>query len=240
MKQWTYGEVRTRVTNELDLQNETMISPDEMVGFCNEAMTEAESEIHKISEDYFLKTAPVTLVTGTQLYSLPADIFANKIRAIIYQNGAIVYPLRRIRGETKFYDATVTDYFGAAQYYRYRYFIINTSSAVGYQIQIHPPAVENGQLLTIWYLRGVNLVPLVSTGSQAASDAVILDIPEFYTFILQYMKCKCLEKEGDLRLETAVVALQHQRQMMVDTLTQMVPDDDDTVVPDQSFYWEHE
>jgi hypothetical protein len=237
----TYGQVRTRVIQELDLGNESFIAPDEMVGFCNEALAEAEAEIHKINEDYFLKKATISLTLGQQLYSLPADIYANKIRQILYSNNAIIYPLRHIkRSETTFYDATVTDYFGAAQFYRYRYLIINSSAAAGMQIELHPPAVETGPLLQIWYLRSIGLVPLVSAGSQAASDAALIDVPEFYNFILHYMKAKCLEKDSDPRLETALVALEHQRKMMVDTLTQMIPDDDDTIAPDLSFYWDSE
>jgi len=238
----TYGQVRSRVVSELDLTNETFISADEMVGFCNEALSEAEAEIHTTNEDYFLKKAWLpNLVTSQQLYALPTDIYANKIRQILYINGAIIYPMRKIkRSETQFYDAAVTDYFGAAQYYRYRYLILNNSAAAGMQLELHPPAVESGQLLQIWYLRSVGFIPLVSAGSQGASDATLVDIPEFYNFVIHYMKCKCLEKEGDPRLETALMALEHQRKMMVDTLTQMIVDDDDTVVPDFSHYWEHE
>lgn len=241
MNYQTYGQVRTRVSQECDLGNESFIAADEMVGFCNEALSEAEAEIHKINEDYFLKKALIALVLGQQLYSLPADIYANKIRAILYSNNAIIYPLRHIkRSETTFYDATVTDYFGAAQFYRYRYLIINASAAAGMQLELHPPAVESGNLLQIWYLRGVQAIPLVSAGSQAASDAVLIDLPEFSNFILHYMKCKVFEKEGDPRLEGAIIALEHQRKMMVDTLTQMIPDDDDTIAPDLSHYWDQE
>lgn len=241
MIQWTYGQLRTRVINELDLENETFIGPDEMVGFCNEALARAEAEIHKINEDYFLTNAPLSLVLNQQVYSLPSDIYAKKIRKIVYQSGAIIYEVRRIRGEKEFFDATVTDYFGAGLYWRYRYILINRSAAVGDQIQLHPvPTTENGPLFTIWYLRGILQIPLVSAGSQAASDATLIDIPEFYNYIIQYMKCKVLEKEGDPRLQNAMAVLANVQQNMVDTLTQMVPDDDDTIVPDFSHYWEHE
>lgn len=235
----TYGQIRAKVELDLDLQNETNITADEQVGYCNEAIQEAVAEIHKIHEDYFLNTATLALVSGTAAYTLPADIYANKIRDVVYANGAIIYKVRRIRGAQKFVDVLMTNQFGLAD--DYRYYTQNTSAAAGNQLVLVPASRETGNFITLWYLREANLVPLVSAGTQVASDASIIDIPEFYTFIIQFMKVRCLEKDGaDPRLQQAVMILEHERQMMVDTLTQMIPDDQDEVVADFSHYYEHE
>lgn len=213
-----------------------------MVGYCNEAIQEAVDEIQKLSEDYFLKSDTINLVQGQSKYSMPSDICANMIRSLIYNNGAgIIYPVRRVRGagENRFLDETLTTYFGTAQDYRYD--IENTDSTTGFQIVLIPPARESGAFITRRYLRQANYVPLVSSGSQNASDATVVDIPEFYTFIIQFMKCRCLEKEGsDPRLPQAAAILEHQREMMVSTLSNRVPDDDNTIIPDMTHYFEHE
>ena len=61
-------------------------------------------------------------------------------------------------------------------------------------------------------------------GTLAIQQAQLIDIPEFYEFLYQWMKCRCLQKEGDPRYESAIQELQGQRKMMVDTLTEMIDD----------------
>lgn len=244
MKQYTYGEIRTQVSNALDLTNETNIAADEMVGYCNESVLQAYSEILKLRDDYFLSSSTINLVNGTAQYSLPSNIFASKILGVIYDNGAgIIYPVRQMTQRQrweKFVDVAITNYFGPTIDYRYQ--IFNDSSTAGYKFVLVPPSRETGaSYIKIWFSRTANLVPLVSAGSQAASDATVVDIPEFYTFVMAYMKMLCLGKEGaDPRLPQYVALVESQRKMMVDTLTQMIPDDDDQIVPDMTFYSDHE
>ena len=44
MQYWTYLQVKTKIENDLDLQQETMITPAEMMGYCNEAIKMIEAE----------------------------------------------------------------------------------------------------------------------------------------------------------------------------------------------------
>jgi hypothetical protein len=67
-------------------------------------------------------------------------------------------------------------------------------------------------------------------------DTSICDIPEFTSFVIQWMKMRCYEKEGDPRFEGAAGLVQQQRKQMIDTLTNMVPDGDNEVEMDTSFY----
>ena len=69
-------------------------------------------------------------------------------------------------------------------------------------------------------------------------NSLLVDIPQFATFVMQWVKCRCLEKEGDPRMEGASLILQQQRKQMVDTLATRVPDLDDEVEPDFSAYQE--
>jgi hypothetical protein len=322
MKVWTYGEMDDKVRVDLDLQDEDFVTPDEMVGYANEAIDEAEATIHTLGaeEEYFLKRGFLALVTDQAQYSLPSDIYAMKIRGIIYQNGPDIYPINRIRRSKKF-ELLANLQESPTDTQAYRYFLHNPSAGLGVQMELVPAAREttggtftvtiaapgvftkanhgwaNGQAVRlqtsgalptglqeektyyvvnaatntfelsltagggsittsggqsgthqvgiwparaeIWYIRNANRVPLVSAGSQGASDATVIDIPEFANFVMQAMRVRCLQKEGDPRLQDELAILQQQRKMMVDTLTDVVPDDDNTVQADFSAYEEH-
>jgi hypothetical protein len=235
MRVWTYEEVRDRVLKDLDLEDEDFVQPDEMVGYCNEAIDEAEAEIHKIHEDYFLTSSAITMVANQATgYSLPADIYANKIRKLVYANGSVIYEVPRLRGTKIFQQIAEIAYAGSNE--DYSYFLKNADADTGVKLFLTPVARESGAYLTLWYLRNANRVPLIADGSLAATEAAKIDIPEFVNFVIQWMKVRCYEKDMDPRLEAAISVLQQQRKMMVETLTGMVVDDDDTIPMDTSFY----
>jgi hypothetical protein len=244
LKVWTFLELRTKVAQDLDTIDEPFVQMDEMIRYCNEAIEEAEAEICKISEDYFLTDpATITLVSGQQEYDLPTDIYINKIRAIVYHNGVIIYPITRMRGVGTFEEEEFIEQFQSLSfnyYYIYRYRIV-TPAPNQYKIKLYPPAREDGAFVKIQYLRSAALVPTLQSGaSQGAIDATTIDIPEFANFLMAFMKAKIRAKEngGSLLPEDATL-VQQQRQMMVDTLTERVPDDDTTINGDLSMYWEH-
>lgn len=241
MKLWTYREILQKVTSDLDLQDQQFITPDEMVGYCNEAIHEAESEILKISEDYFLATVGLSLIAGQQDYFLPPGVYAQKLRSIQYVNGSLNYPIRRIRGGSKFEDLTMVQNFGTED--DYMYIILNNIPGAQSKIRLYPTSRETGAFITLWYIRNaqkvltaaeVGIIP-TAENTTAQLDTV-LDIPEFYTFLIDFMKAKCLAKDGDPRYPDQVAALENQRKMMVESLTQQVPDDQDNILPDMSFY----
>jgi hypothetical protein len=55
---------------------------------------------------------------------------------------------------------------------------------------------------------------------------------------MQWMKVRCVEKDGDPRYEAMVAELQSQRKMMVDSLTEMIEDNDSEIQGDYSNYLE--
>ena len=244
MKLWTYQEILQKVTTDLDLQEQTFITPDELVGYCNEAIHEAASEILTLNEDYFLSSAPLTLVVGQRTYPLPTDMYAQKVRSIQYVNGAINYPIRRIRGGVKFDDLTMVDQYGVND--DYRYIMYNPTAGQGPEIQLHPNSRDAGTFVTIWYIRQAKYVPTAAEQGIKPTDpnnatqlATILDIPEFTSFIIDYMKTQCLAKDGDPRFTEQNQKMMVRRKMMVDSLTQQVPDDQDNILPDMSLYHWH-
>lgn len=223
----TYLSVKQKVERDLDLEGETFISDEEILGYCNEAIDDAEAEIHKINEDYFLTKYSVPLVQGTSVYDMPTDIYANKIRGVTYSNGSDVYPVTRIRGSHKFSTIAFINQAGASDDYRYE---LEHDALLGMQFVLYPAArTTDSTVMKLWYIRNAATVAL---------DTDTIDIPEFVNFIYQHMKWRCYEKEGHPNTPDAVVSLEKQRALMIQTLTDMVPDEDDTIEQDMSHYWE--
>lgn len=356
MKIWTYLEQKTKIIGDCDLQDEEFVQTDEMIGYFNEAISEAEAEIHGIREEYFLKSSFIPVVVGQDTYPYPDDIYIRKIRRIVYSNGTIIYEVKKLKELSKFKDIALTTQFGPNDDYRHysinpapgqdaivllpksrdtailpqvllgnsapftpqilwymrcaqrvpihneyvknwEQFILpqaitptgppggnviqlnQTGYANGDQVQFFPFAAPGGSAgLPAPLVPGVTyfvipvgpqtpgLVQLASTAQQAATgisdiiltntgsatgyfnvsiaatdaiiDSTIIDIPEFATFIMQWVKCRCFEKEGDPRLTAAVSTLEQQRAQMVGTLKEMVIDTDTEIEADFTHYQE--
>lgn len=225
---WTWAQIKAKVEFDLDLQDEIFIQPQELSGYGNEAIDEAEAEIHAIYEDYFLTSAPLDLQTGISEYPLPTDIYAHKIRGIIYSSGGITFQIPRIRDWNKFIKMALEMQYPATT--TYSYIIKNASALIGPRIILFPPAREtSSSVATLWYLRNANRI---------VDDDSICDIPEFVSFVIQFIKVRCYEKEGHPNLQFATLALQKQRELMIETLTDMIPDGDNNVEMDLTSYEE--
>lgn len=237
----TYSDYRVKVERDCDIQSETFITFDELVGLYNEAALDASSEIHKLNEEYYVASAPLSIVAGTHSYSLPSDIFIEKIRAVISDNGSDIYEITRIQRLRKFLDVHLDRQFGTDD--TMRYFISNESAATGKQITFVPtPQFTSATRITIWYLRDTAVVPLSADGSEAASNATVVDIPpEARNYVLSFMKEKVLAKEerGSVSHQAALLERERNRKMMVDTLTERFADDDNEVWKDLTHYREH-
>lgn len=217
----TYGELKADLQKELDLEDETFITPDELLNYFNEAITVVSSEIHTIYEDYFLaQTLSISITSGTSRYDLPDDIFAQKIRSLVYDDGASKkYEIKRIKQIKEIPFVANTDL--------YRYIIVNDATD-GVQIELHPTPAETNSNVKMMYLRGATRF----TGD----DADICDIPEFTNVVVQYAKWKCLCKEGHPDANNAAAILDGLRKQMVETLMARVPDEDNEVIKDTTFY----
>lgn len=225
---WTWSEIKSKVEMDLDLEEETFIQDDEMLGYGNEAVDEAEAEIHAIYEDYFLNKAYIALVSGTEDYSMPSDIYANKIRRIMYRGSGLVYTIERIKDWKKFEEYTDENVYQSST--RYKYMIYNPTAGAP-KLVLSPPAKETSSTnVQIWYIRNAN---------RFSVDADVCDIPEFVQFVIQYIKVRCYEKEGHPQMQEAIQILEAQRELMTSTLQQMVVDADNTLEPDFSTYEEH-
>lgn len=82
----------------------------------------------------------------------------------------------------------------------------------------------------IWYIRNAS-IPSLSTD--------YIDFPEFWHYIAQYVVVNCLKKEvGNPRIEIEAQTLLKFEQQMLETLANMVPDQDDKVEQDLTAYEE--
>jgi hypothetical protein len=357
MKIWTYAEMLSKIENDCDLEDETFISSDEMAGYFNEGLNEAESEIIELNQDYLLTKSFVPVVAGQIRYELPFNIYANKIRALIYASGDMRYEVRRFRRKDKFVEISITDFDPPID--DYAYLLVNDVPGQAV-MEIHPASLVSAILFpvssifspfTLHYIRNCARVPMIgefcnpeviaaaqvtlsgsliqtAAGTQkstvafgiaqqgrpgpypgsiayvtgdkvtlvpgpgstlpsgfvegvsyyvialgagsialastkalamsgtrisianvgtgyftltiAATTAIrmatIIDIPEFSTFVIQWVKCRCFEKESDPRLSGAAETLVQQKKQMVDTLTVSIEDDDDVIQGDFSHY----
>lgn len=230
MNYFTGTQLESRVRTDLDLLDEPAVSQAEILNYINEAVDIAEANIHTLYEDYFLNKAALSLVAGTQEYSLPSDIYSDKIRAIVYHNGTEIYQVKRIRGMNVFRDLKDIDQFGSAD--RYRYILYNASAAAGVKISLYPTSRETSStVMTIWYIRN-------ATRLSAIGDTC--DIPEWTPFIVSYVKMKCIMKLRDRDPQMYISEMENLKMEMITALENRVPDDDDKIPMDMDHYFEHE
>ncbi len=227
---WTYGELRTKVEQDLDLEGETFIQPSEMLAYANEAVEQAEKILLGLTggADYFLDKAAITLISGQDTYTLPPKIYAHKIRGLTYRNGTRTYQVKRVRDWKKFQEYELNQVGGPAFGSEYKFFLLN--QAAGAPVVIFTPSVtENGAYVTCWYQRVAN---------RFFADADLLDIPESGNYIMQYMKKRCYEKEGHPNLPLAISDLNKQESDLQAALAEMIPDMENEIEMDLSHYAE--
>lgn len=224
-KFWTWSEIKAKVQRDLDIQDEKFVTAAELLEYANEAIDDAESEIHTLYEDYFLATTTLNLTSGSDEIDLPTNIYAHKIRRILYSVGNNVYNVARLQDWQKFEKKEVADLDNSQGDWSY-FLVNNTAGSPKILITPVPTATENGAL-KIYYLRNAN---------RLAVDADVCDIPEFINFIFQYMKVRVYEKEMHPNLSAAMAALQHYREQMQGTLANMVPDGEDEIETDMRVY----
>lgn len=228
MEYRTYLELRTKVEKDLDLEDEQFIQPEELLGYFNSAIDDAEAEIHTLYEDYFLDDISIPLVKDQEYFDLPTNIYALKIRAVLYVNGDEVWPIHKARNSNKF--MVIQEMKNTSGVYRdYRYIIRNKASYAKPMLQLIPKSRETGPIIHMEYIRNAN---------RMIDDTSICDIPEFTEYVIQYVKVKCYEKEGHPNLGSAIDERERLRKQMVDTLSNMVPDAETTMEMDMSHYEE--
>lgn len=224
---WTWSTIKAKVEADLDLEDEKFIPESELLGYANEAIREVSRQIHTLYEDYFLTRSTITLVSGTEEYALPSDIYAMKIRGMVYRNGTSVWKMKRIQDWRKFEEYEF-DKTNQTQFSIYGFFLLN-QTAGSPKILITPTPNENGAYVRLWYIR---------TANELTVDASVMDIPEAVNYVMQYVKMRCYEKELHPNLQKAIADVEAEKQTTLETLANMVPDVDNEIEADTRIYEE--
>jgi hypothetical protein len=219
MKTWL--EMKTEILAETNTEGEDFVSAAELLAWANDAKDMAEKEIVSLYDSYLETEGYIALVTGTAEYDLPADIFANKITMLMYDNGSEKYEIKRMKKKTKIMNVNEND--------DYQYRLIN-SAADGIKLKLYPESREtSSQNVTIFYIRESTAI---------ADDDSLMDIPLADGFIKQYVKDKIKEKEiGPMNVNQFSPELVRERDLLIEALNHMVPSDsDDELELDTSVY----
>jgi hypothetical protein len=222
---WTLLEIRDKIQRDLDLEGETFINQAELDSYINEAIDEVERQIHTLNEDYFITRTTISLVSGQEEYSFPTDVYAMKIRGIIYRNGTTVYQLQRVKDWRKFEEYELLKA-GTSYNALYGYMLVN-STAGSPKILLAPTPLENGAYLKVWYLRNAN---------RLSAETDVMDIPEAVNYVIQYAKVRCYEKEGHPNLQKAIADLEMEKADTIATLSNIFPDTQNELEADMRLY----
>lgn len=243
MQYFTLQDVIDAVDAELDIEGQedvadSLVTREEKVDFINRAIRVAESEVHKLGleDDYFRASQPLQLASGEDHYSLPTNIYANKILKIVYHNGTVIYEIKRLRrlaGRSIYEQIAYINQYGSAM--NYQYYLKNDSIDFRNELVLcpasredAPTAVDSAQIATIWYVRKANVV---------TQPDDMIDIPEGIDYIKQFYKCRVLSKQfRGVVPEGEIQDLESLRADMVSTLREMVPDENNLIEQDVSFY----
>jgi hypothetical protein len=296
----TFNQLLTFVQDKLDIRDEDFVSLSEMYEYTEEAIKYCEAEIHKlnIEDQYFVAHDVIPLVQGQDMYSLPPNMYANKVLKILYANGTIIHDIKRMKIVRRFESGLFDVLYGIAPNGDYRYMLTNLSSQGQNRVRLYPKAVETSNTATVsglvatagsttvtatsgfsavtneWFTqdsrfpRGTRIQSVISDTqavvtepalTTGTSDATfiegrlqiwyirrasipttltdLIDFPEFWHFIAQFVLVNCLKKElGNPRLEVELMTLKELKDQMLSTLANMVPDQDDEIEKDISMY----
>lgn len=224
MTLFTYTQLKDKISLDYDITDENFVSEDELLGYMNDAIDDAETAIHTMhwADKYFLTSSTFTWVSGTQAYSLPSTIYGNKIRQIFYSNGSSNYEIRRIT------DLLTIPFIQSGE--EYKYILVNDATN-GMQAKFYPTPAESSSNATIWFVRGIRRL----TTSANASNT--LELPECVNFVTQHVKY-CLAKKSRRSDLIALEAedLKTQYALMLEALKEMVPDENNLIPLDLSSY----
>lgn len=227
-----YKTLKDEVLRETDAEAEDFIQPKEVLDYFNDAVREALAHIQKLGleDDYFQKSATTGIVAGVQELNLPNDIYAAKIRGVIYSMPSEVYQIKRIKGPNKFQLMQELLLYPPGNP-MYMYDLENPSPTSGFRIKLYPiPVATIPSCIIINYVRTVTTI---------AADTDLVDIPEFYSFIKAFVKYKIFSKENSERAISAKEEYEKEKQLMMETLSEMTPDYDNKVIGDFTHYHEH-
>lgn len=149
MEYITYGQLKSRVEKRLDLEEEVFIQDSEFLEYTHDAIDMVEAIIHKFrAEDTYYETcAPLALLQGQQDYQLPSNIYANKIRKIIFQRQDDIFEIKRMTRRERYVEAAIRELYYSDNWYRYM--IINADARTKPILRLFPKSVDTVTTVTL-------------------------------------------------------------------------------------------
>lgn len=217
----TLSQIKQRVRDLVDTESADFVDDAEILRYINEGIKKCEAWIHKLNEDYYKKDGAIAITSGSAECSLPSDIYAQKIRRLMFNNGTNKqYEVRRIRDEeVPFVVSTDT-------YYRYRLVFNSSDEKV---LKLYPtPTESDATSLVMTYIKDAK---------QLSADTDVTDIPEFSQVVVDFTRYRVLVKEvtnpmlADVRQD-----LKDSIELMVSTLQQSIPDGNNEILLGDEIY----
>lgn len=229
----TYAQLEADIEDELDIQvsSASFIDQTELMHYANRAVDKGEQIVHTLYEDYFLARDTLTLVDGQEEYDPPTDIYAMKIRGMVYYSGSRIYEVQRERDWHKFVRYRIRKEYSTESEY-FKWFPINEAAGAWKMLFSSQPGTGT---IERWYLRQANRFVLTT-------DA--LDIPEAKNYILSYMRYRVIlkQKRGNPdgnEIAAAKEEVAEEQRNLENTLGTMVPDNNNEIEIDHSHYEDH-
>lgn len=221
MRYWTWGEIREKIEDEFDLQEEPdMLSEGELCGYLNDAIDSIEQFF--VARKYFLSATTIAMVAGQRDYDLPTDIYANKIKKLIYDYNEIK-PIKDLSKIT-----IVESLSGVGDFC---YILINSGSRP--KIRILPTPQESGTM-DLYYVRNAARI------EEDGDDDQEIDIPEANLYIIEHLRREIYRKEKNwMMVEKCDQRLKELKISFEDALDAQTDDDNNFIEPDTSFLEDH-
>jgi hypothetical protein len=224
----TLAQLRDAVVQDLDLEDDDFISKADLNRWINDGIQAAERKIHTLYEDYFLTDTEVNITYGNHFVDYPSDIYANKVRKIVFKDGPSgsnvqSHEVKRVKD---ILDAISRDIYNDQTTTPLLQWSPHNSIANGRKIRLHPTNGRTGKLI-IYYIR--NAKPLVN-------DSDVCDIDEFEVYVIRYAKTLAYLKDGDPRAEDIKLLEKEIEEEINSTLADAVADNDNQVLLDLSHY----
>lgn len=225
MRYWTWGELSRKIKADTSTEDEIFVTPEELLGYANEAIDDIEKKIHTLCEDYFVSRTTIPVTPGEEEIPLPSDIYAMKVREVIYVYNNQSFEVRHLKNWKRFAKYETNKAMNIAGTNSYHYFLINQTA--GSPKLILTPTPSQSGVLKLWYLRNA---------SQLVDETSILDIPEAASYVLKYCKVCIMKKELNPLLETAKMELENTLRDIIAELSEMFPNNENEIEADYSHY----
>lgn len=227
----TKAQVVTKIQRDLDLEEEEFIQTEEMTEYINDAITIVESHINTLGlrDQYFLTRTTLSLVVNTADYALPTNLYADKIKEVIYSNGATIYRVLPMTMDRAAEEIEHLNRFSTTEYYSYR---IRRDTSSSNAFQLIPKSRETASdVIVIEFFRDLERVE---------DDSDLVEVPEIaLQYLYQYVKVKVYEKESHANYPTAVMELGKLEELMLSTLQNQLEDNENNKIElDKSIYEE--